>query len=336
MADRPDLVLSRTLDEDYYAEWTSYLNDTFPLRAASIRANLRIDQDIFGSSSADVYEGEEGWLYLERSFSRPCEAPLTSEEAVAALGDVAAEIEQPLAVAIGPSKFRIVPEFLGDDGEDKSKCALDAGVELTDALAVADIDGYLDMWTVLSDLGSGEDLYYRTDTHWRDIGAMAMLEEIALELGLDWDALDVVSKGTIGWEGDLTRLQGTPASEDTERLVVERDRVEVKRLDDADYLAHRVVRYGATSTGEESLAPGETLVIHDSFFAPGNLEHVMASLAAYSEQTTYLHIDGLAHVDLVELIGSADRVVIEVVERIFAGRMQELVDAVIVTASSGG
>jgi alginate O-acetyltransferase complex protein AlgJ len=336
LAERPDVALDHLIDDDYYAEWTGYLNDTFPLRSASIRTNLRIDQDIFGSSSSDVFQGTDGWLYLKRSFTRPCEVELTSEAAAALFAQFVDDVKVPTASIVAPSKFRIAPEFLGDDGDREAACALETGVALTAALDAANIDGYHNMWTVLGEIGEGEDVYFRTDTHWRDTGAIAMVQQVATELNLGWDDDWVVSKGPIAWEGDLPRIQGTASSETTERLVIQRPGVEVTRIDDADP-GLRLVHYRAESSGESKLLEGETLVLHDSFFAPGQSDHVMASFAQFSEKTTYLHLDGLDDdgVDLSELLGSADRVVVEVAERLFAGRIQELVDDGVISTPNG-
>ncbi len=310
LAEAPAVEPSEVLDENYYADWTSYLNDTFPFRSAAIRFNLRTEEAVFGSTSTDVVQGDDGWLYLARSFTRPCEAELTPDEAIAVFAGFLDTIEQSgisSVSVVSPSKFRIHPEHLGDDGERRSECATEEGERLEEGLASAQLPGYTDLWSPLRSAADEADQYFRTDTHWNDSGAMLMLEALTEGSGIGWEPDSIVDGGIIEWEGDLTRLKGTPSSESAQRLTVER------------------------AMGSDVLE-GRTLLIHDSFFEPGLLLHIRDSFAEYTEDVVFVHWDDLDSIDLPAEIEQADRVVIQVAERLFGLRMAEIAEMGLVEA----
>lgn len=322
----PEVSPGRVLDDVYWSEWTDYFADTFPLREAAIRANLRIDQSIFDTSASTVVQGDEGWLYLDESFTRLCDATLTPTQAVDRLVEVVdgwTADGTPVVVTVTPNKLTIYPEYLDEDARERAECTDEAVAELRAAFDASGVDWFTPLWDDLAAAKTGGAVYFRKDTHWTDRGAMIGLEAMVDGVGGDWTADAVVGVGTVDWEGDLTRLTGIPSTEPTERLAVERPGVEVTLVSEFEPGEDRIVVYEASGP-EGALLPGTTLVVHDSFFEPGLSRHLLEAHAAFAERTVYLHWDSAAAVDLDGLVADADRVVVQVAERLVSGRVEEV------------
>ena len=69
--------------------------------------------------------------------------------------------------------------------------------------------------------------------------------------------------------------------------------------------------YRITATGDRPLVPGRTVIVYDSFFGLN-----MAAVAPFFAESIWIHIGDLQnHPEIAALIGPADRVILERVER---------------------
>lgn len=321
-AARPSIEPGSALQSSYYRDWARYLQQNFPFRNAANRANALLDQELFEATNHFVVRGDAGWLYLRRSFTRLCKAPLSPSEAVdiwVELVDGIAASGTEVVVTVVPDKFDVYPEHLGPLAGG-AVCAESAARQIEAAFASSGRAWFVPLWDVLVEGKSVEQLYYQKDTHWNDAGAMLGLEAI---LGDTFSRADITIVGPVKEQPDLARLLGVPDLEQVERRLVRRAGVAITATPVPEAQEGLVYRYDAVSSGA-ALNPGTTLVIHDSFLKPGGSVHLIESMAQFNEQTVFVSWDYAAEADLDTLIAQSDRVVIEVAQRMFSDRTHEV------------
>ncbi len=336
---RPEFAVDAVFDRTWWSRWNTYLEDHFPVRDLAVSANQRIEQEIFGTTSSRVTFGEDGWLFLTESLRAICDADIGAVEAHARLTALADRVEAAGAsviVSVIPNKETIYPDLLGEVDQAGAQCGDDERKALIVTAADANDPRYLDAFALLAAARSelGDAVYFRTDSHWSDAGALVWVDAVVDAFGLDATADRHVEERAVEREGDLVRLAGITDIEDVVTLDVTRAGVTTDVVDNgyADR-SSKVLSIEATTTGAELLT-GTTLVIHDSFLDPGDhvtrnqvdAANLIRLVASYSERTVFVHWDSLGEVDLDALIAGSDRVVVQVVERLVTTRAAELGD----------
>ncbi len=335
---RPELEADSVLDRTWWARWNTYFEDHFPARDLAVSANQRIEQELFGTTSSRITYGAEGWMFLTESLRAICDADIDATAAFDQLTTLAGDIEAAGATAVVsviPNKETVYPDLLGVVEQAGVQCGADERQKLLDAAAAEGAPWYLDTFALLAEARAarGDGIYYRTDSHWTDTGALVWIDDVMGRFGIDPAAARTVTERPAEREGDLVRIAGTTDVEDVVYLDAVRDGVTTEVVENG-YVdrTRKVIELEATASGGAELLPGTTLVIHDSFLDPGDPlgrnqvdeARLVRLVGSYSEHTVFVHWDSLAEVDLDELIAASDRVIVQVVERLVTTRGAEL------------
>ena len=234
-----------------------------------------------------------------------------------------------LLIVIPPNKSTIYPQYMPDEipvlGE---QSRLDQFVE---QMRLNDSTNIIDLRPVLLNASRMQDVYFKVDTHWNDVGAYYGYREILSFLSRYDSRLvphplsdyEYVRQGDL-INPDLPLVLGIPTiSEEYQTLVpkfsAQRTHVLNIRLLDGGYISH--------VTGEDSELP-RLLVFHDSFYsARASLSHFMEP--HFSEITEILFIQDpkIWSLDWIRQT-NPDIVIIEIVERNFDVGISLLLDSI--------
>ncbi len=212
--DMPSRITSGTIKE-FFRGIDAFFADRFPLRAPLLGLPMAVYEAGGDSLNRDkCYRGKENWLFLGNSYAR-CVDKL---QGVFVLSDAAARrqaeaYEKRRAVAeacgaeffvlVGPNKSSVYPEYLPPVVVPARQRFI---APLLDALRAAGVRVY-DPTERLGAAKSAGLLYYRTDTHWNDLGALEAFEGLRALAGLP--ALPPLALGEgPAYRGDLVDIGG--------------------------------------------------------------------------------------------------------------------------------
>lgn len=241
-----------------------------------------------------VAVGRDGWLYLQVVFDRACAPFVPFAEAAARWEELLRVIRSSgrrVELVVAPDKSTIYPEYVAP-GTPHYGCSFPGTAALwrvieSPAAARAGIIG-LRRPLLAEKRASSQLLYYRTDSHWNKLGALAYVEAMLPPLGkVRVLSSEIISKRPIRWAGDLDGLLG--ASE-----------VEVAPV--------RVIRRAPGAP----VVPGPTLLLGDSYS-----EGAMAEIRPYFASLQRLSWDNSTPGQIARAIAGARTVVLETVEREF-------------------
>ncbi len=184
--------------ESYPAEYEAYFNDNLPLRDKLILMNNSLKYYLFFSSPhGEVVTGKDGWLFYNNIFDDNCiEAykgmNLFTEEELRQIQNnlctAQSELEEngmEFVLFIAPNKERIYPEKMpdcfGEPAEEyRTKQLIEYLKENTDIRIVYPYDDLMHTKELY-----GQNIYYRLDTHWNEIGGYVGSSALLAELGID-------------------------------------------------------------------------------------------------------------------------------------------------------
>jgi alginate O-acetyltransferase complex protein AlgJ len=201
---------------------TEYFKDHFGLRAELIRRQATFKVDWLASSaSPNIMLGKDGWLF--HSGEKEVELfsgsePLTQAE----LADWRRSLEgirdwlkadgATFVLTFAPEKQTIYPEHLPDGlirvREESRQDQLIAYLrEQHSDIRVVDLR------PALREAKTANQVYFRTDTHWNELGAFAAYRALASELGRDFKAVRPMSESEVEVydatrDGDLAGMLG--------------------------------------------------------------------------------------------------------------------------------
>ena len=314
---------------DAFQQTGRFLTDRMPLRAQAVRANTRIWTDVFGATprygsqnslaadqalpfgpeqgadsagrtprekAAEVYAGEDGWLFVGEEQERACSPSVPFDRALERWERLVADIRslgKRAWLVVPPDKGTIYPEHVGDNP--LAKCSAEGKARFWSLLERAgEGSGVVSLRDELlrRKARAGNDLYHLKDSHWTTLGSLTMVRAVLDRFGdgIRLRSGEIVDPGPAEHTGDLTYLLGAP-----EAVVHER---------------RNIVR-----TADAPLVPGRTLVIADSFF-----EAPHAQVAAYFADFHHVSWDLSPMPLIAQQIELADNVIIETVERKFTLR----------------
>lgn len=342
--ERPEAFENRPLAEapdpgagwdalDALAPWAS---DHLPGRERAVRANAWLDYHLLGtlpsaaggtpaaSAAATgegaltprVLRGKDDVLYLGQDFDRACEDRGKYRRSLTAIADVAQLIEdsgRDVVFFIGPNKSSVdsadLPRFLPT-----GSCAADAIRAQNKALDSFRHPLYVPTRLPLAELSaSGDQPFWRTDTHWSSVGTAELARRLAGRLDPALAERLRTTEGERSRTGDLTLLAGLDFDETAPSADVGTDAV-VEETADSDHFDEGAPVYGThrwTTTPGTGLVKGRTMLVGDSFtyFALGNLRPLFAA----GEFLWMGHPS--TRQDVIEGIVAADTVVLSTVQR---------------------
>ncbi len=242
------------------------------------------------ATSSAARTGQRGWLFNDRELKDACDA--THDRAILRRwGRVIRTIRasgREAAMFVAPAKASVYPEHLPDEYPG-DHCALEAKERFWRLLSEeGPRDGTRELRSDLVRLKeyAGDALFYRKDTHWSTLGAMALVKAVLEELGGDirLKPNEIVKRGTATYTGDLTVLSG---------------RAETERAKD----------YAISREPGAPRVPGRTLLICDSFAGKW-----VRLLRPYFEHIEPVALAGVEAADMIEAMRRSDTVIIEAME----------------------
>ena len=317
LACRPKMSLSNY--GSFPKEYTDYINDNLQFRKKLISTNSEIDYFIFNdSSSGEVTVGSEGYLfYTPENDGDPMAdylgTNLYTEDELAGIAqhclaqrDHLQSMGKEYVIFIAPNKERIYSEYLPKEiGAPAENYRILQVVnylrENTDLRVVYPYDNLMEAKNSISTT-----LYYKTDTHWNNVGGYVGAQALATELGVympsitdDW--METVT--VFEMAGDLANclnMYWQFVHSDYEYDVVGYEKHNVQQL---EWSFYDTFVYHA-----EGADPRKIYVVRDSFSTG------MAQYIGSQFNDSYLrHISTYTPEDLEEQ--NPDIVVFEVVER---------------------
>lgn len=308
-----------------------WFNDHIGMRSVFSRMTAALKLGVFHSSPApSVYVGREGWYYY--TFDNNLRIPFgdfpLDEGTLQNIADcqegIRAELEQmgiPYILVITPSKASIYPEYV---------CSRNLAVRET---PIDTLTAYLQAHTgvtvvntkpaLLEAKANGEQVYYKTDTHWNTIGSYTGFRSIAGSIeqvcGKDMPKIDL-SYSLQPRKGDLRKLMNAVSFTEPEQMMkCAITNPSAKKADDSS-LAKELDRIqnqpgtnwqGPSEVWHNESAQGTVLLFGDSFFGP---DFQMSEYFAECYHETILVRCVTAYRETVELV-SPDLVIIEITER---------------------
>jgi hypothetical protein len=218
MAEFPSLSLKNY--SAFSSDFESWFNDNIPFRNNLITLNSAIDYYIFDKSSSDsVIKGKDGWLFYNKvadgdPMSCYYGTNLFSEDDLKQIADNCIKqrdfLEQQgkeFVVMIAPNKERIyseyMPEQYGSPAEEyRALQVYNYLKENTDIRVVYPYDELMRAKKV-------GDIYFKTDTHWNEIGGYVGASVLLSELGIEMPDIlsdEITIEKTANTAGDLAKL----------------------------------------------------------------------------------------------------------------------------------
>lgn len=229
-------------------QWRKYLVENFGGRAQLIRMNAELRANVLGvSTNPKVLVGRSGWLYLADEYGVEDirhQMPF-SEQELREWGDFLIGIDRwakkrgiPFLLTFTLNKQTVYPEYLpgwvtkvGPASRlDQLKTYLKEHADIT----TVDLRE-----TMLA--GKHEQLYYKTDSHWNDLGMILAAEPITRQLHAWFPKVQVSSRADF----DVTHSQISGG--DLARMLGSRD----LRTDEQVNLLPRTARHAVFSDGTE-------------------------------------------------------------------------------------
>ncbi|MCM1037998.1 MAG: hypothetical protein NC434_01655 [Ruminococcus sp.] len=311
---------------DTYGEFAShyeaYFDDNLPFKNALISLNSRLDYYLFHTSSSDrVIIGKEGWLfYADAADGDPMSdyqgKRIYSEEELQVITENLLGIEKELAaqgvefvIFVAPNKERMysemMPEFYGEPADRYATLQIVDYIKNHTNIRI--VYPYEELARAKVDLPE-TDIYYKTDTHWNDVGGYVGSRALLSELGID---VPDITNGNITIEkepwagGDLANI-----------LNMKRD-FQDNSYSISGYEEHNMVNEKWDFSTEiiyhcQGADTRKLFVVRDSFFTAMTIY-----VASQFNDSYMIHRNVYTYENLIEQ--SPDIFVFEVVERYIEG-----------------
>lgn len=303
----------------YAKEYEAYFNDYMPFRSNLIQINSWIDYFIFHkSSNEEVIVADDNWLfYNSKTDGDPMGSyagqDLYSEEELAQIAancvaqrNFLAEQGKEFVLFIAPNKERIysdlIPAEYGEPAADYGALQVYRYLkENTDLRVVYPVDEVIAAKNKVT-----ENICYKTDTHWNDIGgyvaACALLKEMGIEMPqIDDSRINIITEGETS--GDLAWFLNL-----SRQLAFADHEYKVTGYDDHNVTEEKWDFYTDFIYHAENADPRTLYVIRDSFMS--NMSPYVGSQFAHSYMK---RVNDYSYEDLQS--HDPDIVVYETVER---------------------
>ena len=270
LASLPQWKWRKKFLQQFPASWEAYYNDHFGWRNSLLYFHSRlIVLGLKQSLNDEIILGKEGWLFTTNDkVLKDYQGflPLTKEEldyfrlTLEARRDWLAQKGCKFLFVLLPDKQTIYPEYLPD--YIRQNAARTRADQLADYLHQFSDITFIDARPLLKKTKSLGTLYYLTDTHWNDLGAWIVAEEILRVLKKDFPKLPEIKlsdfkQKTESFGGDLARVLGLPDLLKEKALKL--TPLKPRRSKEISYPVHRI-----TESDDKTLP--RALIHRDSFF----------------------------------------------------------------------
>ena len=180
LAQMPKLSTDSYFSGEFAKDYESYITDQFLFRDNWIGVKTAVERAAFKQESNDIYFAEDGYLIEKHTGSFTSD---TAERNISYLAEFMTEMEESygkghVTAIVAPNAVDILKDKLPPFAS-----PYDESVYL-DRIAEALPEGtWFDSEAVLKE-HAGEELYYKTDHHWKTLAAYYVYEAWAKEMGL--------------------------------------------------------------------------------------------------------------------------------------------------------
>ncbi|MFH1795075.1 MAG: hypothetical protein ABIK36_15945 [Pseudomonadota bacterium] len=196
-------------DDDYRNDVARRLVSNSPIGMDAISAKNTLDFKVFGfTNTPEVISGEAGWLFYKPGFENgKC---LSDREIgfvlgrVEALRVIARAIGIDYRVSVSPDKEVVYPEKLGPAAEAAAGCKILSSRKWR-KVAEASGSSVIDHFKVMGHDVTDDLLYFKTDTHWNELGKIRAFRQLVGELTGREIPGEIISNATSKYETDSTR-----------------------------------------------------------------------------------------------------------------------------------
>ncbi len=247
------------------------------------------------ATADQVVVGLDGWYFLQGVFVRACTPFIPFTEAMSrweALLRVIRASGRHVIFIVPPDKSTVYPEYVAPSTPELA-CARKGTAALwhlidSPGAAAAGVIGLLRPLLALKRV-SPVPIYFRTDSHWNNIGSLTFVEAILKALSKHVRVLprEIVNPGSVRYSGDLLALLGQPGSELAPRRYIERAK-------------------GAP------VISTPTVIVGDSY-----ADVSLPQVSPYFGRLKFIYWFGSSTRQLLNAVAGARNVVLEVVEREF-------------------
>ncbi|MCR5118972.1 MAG: hypothetical protein K6B44_05050 [Lachnospiraceae bacterium] len=217
LAEKP--VLSAESYTEYAEEYEAYFNDHLPFREELIGVESMTDFLLFKSSSDRVIAGKDGWLfYAAKNDGEPVKnytgEDLLSKSQLKSIAEKLTKIDEYMKsrggrfiLFIAPNKERVYSEYMPDKyGTPAEKSAVTQLIDYLHENTDVEVVYCLDELMAAKE-SCADPLYYKTDTHWNQlggyVGSRALMSALDVDLPGLGDGAEYEVTGQDG--GDLAK-----------------------------------------------------------------------------------------------------------------------------------
>lgn len=228
LAKPPVLFSAEGFNDSFPEDAEAYLADHFAFKPQLVTADAVMKKTIFGESvSTQVIVGKDGWLFFEPTLKDYLKVFVLSDNEIYRIAKTLELQKEYLArrdvefiFTVAPNKASIYPEYMPDRYLSVGK--LNNFEKLCRQLDAVSFT-YLNLHRVLK--SGDEQLYHKLDSHWNNLGALAVyraiigeVEKGSPELSFP-DYADATYTPQKIWEGDLSQMLYPALSEKDDQMV---------------------------------------------------------------------------------------------------------------------
>lgn len=282
----PALFETSTVNWKYFSQINDYLQDRFGFRNELININTKIQYEVLGRrGNSRALFGKDGWIfYIDPNYGNNYADFMkqnlvdkqTVEKFVKELKTRADWCKQngiQFIFVLTPNKHSVYPEFYPFDRPE----GITRADQFVGELKKTDVNYIFPRDLLVSKKGDLY-LYYKTDTHWDDLGAFMVFNEIKKEVksvlpkySLPDYSFDVKIKNIPG-TGDLVPMLGLDSYGEIQQISYKPKDL---RWSDIYTYEKNQKRDGVLTTGKNQKLP-KAIIFRDSFFI--NLEPFTSTL----------------------------------------------------------
>ncbi len=250
LAQMPKARVETVLDGEFESDYEEYLTDQFVLRDSWIGLKTNVERALLKTESKDIYFAEDGYLIEKHTGSFTTDAALRNIQVLGQFMESCLDRfgAEHMTVMVVPNAVDILrdklPAFAAPyDEEDylsQVAAAMPEGVWF-DAGAV--LEGHKE-----------EELYYRTDHHWKTLAAFYVYQAWAEKMGLSVPAIEDYEVRTVtdNFEGTIQSKLGIHTDGDTIELFLPlKDIFYTVRENDSEEISYSLYDYSALDTKDK-------------------------------------------------------------------------------------
>ena len=246
---KPEINIDFLLNGKFETDYEEYFTDQFVLRNEWIRWKTSIEKMLLKKESKDIYFAKDGYLIEKHSDSFTTDMAQRNKKL---LSQFAGKYQQQfgkqhMSVMIIPNAVDILTEKL------PSFASLYHEDEYLEQIAkVLPKDIWFDTASILRE-HRDEDIFYRTDHHWKTIAAFYVYQEWAKKQGYDVPKMTDYKIKTVtnDFEGTIQLKLGIQTMEDTIELFFPKEKTSYTVQNGTNEIKHSLYDYSALNTKDK-------------------------------------------------------------------------------------